>query len=105
MGKKILTPIMGHPDMSGRKAGNLIFFNLIVLLNLYTLASSHKMCKSIKQNLKNMKTEKKMPRTGELLAMLQEAIDVNGHHLTNAFITSRTQVGHDTYSGLKKGFE
>ncbi len=52
-----------------------------------------------------MKTEKKMPRTGELLAMLQEAIDVNGHHLTNAFITSRTQVGHDTYSGLKKGFE
>lgn len=52
-----------------------------------------------------MKQEKQMPRTGELLAMLQEAIYVNGRHLSNAFITSRTQVGHDTYSGLKKGIE
>ena len=70
------------------------------------LASSHKMCISNnKLNFMIMKQEKQMPRTGELLAMLQEAIYVNGRHLSNAFITSRTQVGHDTYSGLKKGFE
>ncbi len=52
-----------------------------------------------------MRTEKEMPRTGELLAMLQEAINVDGRRLSNAVITSRTQVGHDTYSGLKKGIE
>ena len=52
-----------------------------------------------------MKLKKLMPRTGELLATLQKVIQVDGHCLSNAYITSQTQVGHDTYSGLKKGFE
>ena len=36
-----------------------------------------------------MRTEKEMPRTGELLAMLQEAINVDGRRLSNAVMRHR----------------